>query len=728
MKKTFTLFVASMLLFGANAQNTALQTPKPTVKIQPEMVRNLIADQEAKAQGKVGPSWFGVNLDYAINFKEFEVDNSLKSGVHTYQVTIEATDAKSLNYQFNEISLPLNSQIDILDYRENLLQTISGENLQNTSFYNTFPTLGNKQIIRLTLPANNALDFSLKLSKVTYGYKAGNASCSGSGACNIPANSISTPTIDNAENSVGIILVGNSGYCTGTLINNPKENGKPYFLTANHCLTNSVSSWSFGFKYHSCDGEQAEIPTILNGATLIANNEESDFALLQINSTPTLADNVFYSGWDRSDKVPTGTTIGLHHPNGAPMKISTNTDALIKTTYQEEPSEEQTWRIVWEEGTTQGGSSGSGLFDATGKVVGHLVGGTAACSGTMGNNKPDYYGRIGVGFNEADPSRNLQPWLNPGYNTNGNIAGYNPNTAKTGFDAFVSLINNINQIECYDQIYPSFRVYNNGAVASPEGTARLYIDNVLVKTENIAALAANTESQDFGTPGGYFAVEGNHTLEIIVAFAGDKNSLNDTSRYEFTTRPRGIPFNLELTLDDYGSETKWEIVDGDNNVIHKGGPYADDLGGSLMNIPLCINEGCYTLNFTDTYGDGLCCDTPGKYELYNQHQDVVTSGWNTPDNSGNATTESTTFCAIYDKITELDVNQHFNIYPNPSTGSFNVSNAQNLKSIKIYTYDGKLIGVYAATAIVDANLRSGFYQLVLQTLTGELYTKSLIVK
>ena len=724
MKKIFTILAIGIFWFGAKAQ----VSPKNTIQIKPEMVRNLIAEQEAKSVGKEGPSWFGVNLEYDLDFKDFEVAKNLKSGVKTYQIAINASEAKSLNYQFNKISLPTNAQIDIYDYRENLLQVISGKTLQKSAFYNTFPVSGNQQLIKLTIPASEAQNFSLKLSKVTYGYKEGNASCAGSGACNIPANSISTPTIDNTKNSVGVILVANSGYCTGTLINNPKENDKPYFLTANHCLTASVASWSFGFKYYSCDGSQAEIPTILSGATLVASNPESDFALLEINTPPTLADSLFYAGWDRSDNIPAGSSIGLHHPNGAPMKISTNTDALIKTTYQEESAGELSWRLVWEEGTTQGGSSGSGLFNAEGKVVGHLVGGGAACSGTVGNNLPDYYGRVAVGFNDAAPESNLQPWLNPGYNTNTDIIGYNPNTAKTGFDAFVSLINNIKPIECTDQVYPSFKVYNNGAVASSTGTAKVFIDGTLVKTENINALAANTESNALSTVGGYFVAAGNHILEIIVSFAGDNNNLNDTSRFEFSTRPMGIPFNLELTLDDYGSETKWEIVDSDEHVIHKGGPYTDNIGGTLLNIPLCINKGCYTLKFIDTYGDGLCCDTPGKYELYDQYQIIVVSGWNTPDNSGNATTESTAFCADYDGITEIDLNQHYKIYPNPTTGLFHISNSQSLKSIKIYTYDGKLVGTYVPTELIDVNLSSGFYQLVLQTLSNQLYSKALIVR
>ncbi|RZI71756.1 MAG: hypothetical protein EOP80_14645 [Variovorax sp.] len=67
------------------------------------------------------------------------------------------------------------------------------------------------------------------------------------------------------------------------------------------------------------------------------------------------------------------------------------------------------WRVSWSAGTSEGGSSGSGLFTKiNGKeyLTGQLYGGVASCTNPSGS---DYYGRFDVAYNVA-----LYQWLNAG--------------------------------------------------------------------------------------------------------------------------------------------------------------------------------------------------------------------------------------------------------------------------------------------------------------------------
>ncbi|MDA7716928.1 GEVED domain-containing protein [bacterium] len=74
------------------------------------------------------------------------------------------------------------------------------------------------------------------------------------------------------------------------------------------------------------------------------------------------------------------------------------------------------WQITdWNDGTTEGGSSGSALFDQNKRIIGQLHGGYAAC----GNDRGDWYGRLSVTY------PNICQWLSPGCTTKV-VNGYNP--------------------------------------------------------------------------------------------------------------------------------------------------------------------------------------------------------------------------------------------------------------------------------------------------------------
>lgn len=83
--------------------------------------------------------------------------------------------------------------------------------------------------------------------------------------------------------------------------------------------------------------------------------------------------------------------------------------------------------------------------------------------------------------------------------------------------------------------------------------------------------------------------------------------------------------SFELTLDDYGSETTWELINQANGqVVTNGGPYSDNQAGTKKTTALCIPDGCYTIYVDDSYGDGICCTYgSGFFELKDSNGDRV---------------------------------------------------------------------------------------------------------
>ena len=258
-----------------------------------------------------------------------------------------------------------------------------------------------------------------------------NKNLNDSGACNYDVNCFVGDDFENYKNSVkksvALLTLGNGYLCSASMLNNTAGDKKPYLLTANHCLQNSDPTyWSVRFNWMSpgpiCAQEDPSVDIQTNftisGATLRSSNALSDFALVElVNPVPASWDIVF-AGWDRSETEPL-FEVGIHHPNGDIMKISRDDDGAVK----ENANGTQVWLIGgvsvgsgdgWELGTTESGSSGSPLFNETGKIIGQLYAGQSNCIDTQNNNDYDIYGRFGVSWDAGQsPPKRLKDWLDP---------------------------------------------------------------------------------------------------------------------------------------------------------------------------------------------------------------------------------------------------------------------------------------------------------------------------
>ena len=210
--------------------------------------------------------------------------------------------------------------------------------------------------------------------------------------------------------AVAKVLYTKQGFthlCTGTLLNDKDPNSWiPYFFTANHCVpdqstANSVDSYWF-FERAVCGGSNpTSVTHFTGGADLLATDPSSDYGLLrfrdmQISNLP----GIHFAGWTNTN--PTGLgAIGIHHPNGDLKKVSQGTVAGVSGPGEPVSGVGDYLRITWAAGTTEAGSSGSGVFAITGEqggqhlLVGNLHSGIASCSN---QSAPDWYARFAVAY------------------------------------------------------------------------------------------------------------------------------------------------------------------------------------------------------------------------------------------------------------------------------------------------------------------------------------------
>ncbi len=82
---------------------------------------------------------------------------------------------------------------------------------------------------------------------------------------------------------------------------------------------------------------------------------------------------------------------------------------------------------------------------------------------------------------------------------------------------------------------------------------------------------------------------------------------------------------MRIKLDDYGSETSWELINNDNgNTVSTGGPYADGQGGTIKSKTWNLPNGFYTIYIDDSYGDGICCDYGNGFaKILNENNQII---------------------------------------------------------------------------------------------------------
>ncbi len=223
---------------------------------------------------------------------------------------------------------------------------------------------------------------------------------------------------------------GGSYFCTGSLLTTTDRSLIPYFLTAQHCMDDDatartvVAYWTY--QTPTCNGRAPAtrgLPVSI-GARFVAGGdfEGADFTLLRLNDVPN---GVIFSGWTAAEPALGEALVGIHHPAGDFKRISQgvrDSDRRIVSVPQQ-----NFYTVRWSAGRTEGGSSGSPIFNSRKQVVGTLSHGPKAPPGqTVCDIEPiDFYGRFSVQYRTLrrflDPTGGTTPPANPSQQVGGTL-------------------------------------------------------------------------------------------------------------------------------------------------------------------------------------------------------------------------------------------------------------------------------------------------------------------
>ncbi|MDP2363221.1 MAG: T9SS type A sorting domain-containing protein [Ignavibacteria bacterium] len=379
----------------------------------------LIEDEQDDLKGI--PFRFGFPIETDINLFEQGTFERLSNGDKLWSLRIYAPGATSINLNYNDFWLPEGAKLFIYnDTRNEVIGAFTKRNNKENGEFATGILRGEAITLEYYEPAFVESPAFINISSVVHGYKdvfkkLETDDFGSSGSCN---NNVICPEGDNWRNEIRaaamILTSSGSRLCSGVMINNVRQDLTPYFLTANHCVGSSSANWIIMFKYQSpqCSPSvNGPLNYTVQGTQLKANNSSSDFALFTLVEAPPDSFEVHFSGWSAIN-VPSTNSVGIHHPSGDVKKISFDYHPTVSSDYTPSPYLPNShWEItMWDDGTTEPGSSGSPLYDQNKRITGQLHGGWASCTSLT----QDYYGKFAMSWNYGStPATRLKDWLDP---------------------------------------------------------------------------------------------------------------------------------------------------------------------------------------------------------------------------------------------------------------------------------------------------------------------------
>jgi len=206
-------------------------------------------------------------------------------------------------------------------------------------------------------------------------------------------------------------------FCSGQLLNTQSGDFSPIFDTAHHCTAGSnPASYEFywNFQAASCGGNAPSIFDVPHSvhATMLSTSDDSmtphdsDYALLMVDGAIPSSD-LFWAGWTAEKQVSGEDAVAIHHPEGDVKKISFGTTDLSDLPHgcnQPPPNGFGNTSVVqvrWNDGVTEPGSSGSGIFRTdTRQLFGQLFGGPSSCDASP-DNRYDCYGAFATTYSNT---------------------------------------------------------------------------------------------------------------------------------------------------------------------------------------------------------------------------------------------------------------------------------------------------------------------------------------
>jgi lysyl endopeptidase len=531
-----------------------------------------------REQDKKGLASFRFAIPIAINLdtKNSGVWTSLPTGGRVWQLKIRSKNALGLATTFENFELPEGSKLFMYspDYKQVFGAYDASNNPKNRRLL-VGMTKGEETIIEYIETKKPAKAVDFKITQVFHAYNQDLLSPLDFGesrACEINVNcpeGANWQTQKKGVVRVRIVVQEGLGWCTGSLINNTRQDGTPYILSAYHCsdgYTPDYGLWTFYFNYESsnCSNPTSE-PTLqsLQGCVVRAGRQQSDFLLLETTQRVPASFNAHFNGWNRDSSNLTTSATMIHHPqgdikkitidNGAPA-VSNISNQWISDVAPTTTPPRSHLRLTPELGFSEGGSSGAPFFDANGLIIAQNHGGSMdSANCRILNLLGGWLAKSWDG--NGTPQTRLKDWLDPLSTSPLTLGGIN--TPATTMVATIS-----GKVSFWTGVaLPSVTVYIGSDSTITDASGNFSMPNVPVNQEIEVRLSKN-DSYDNGLNGADVLLMRRHILGInefsskFRLFSGDIDNNNDLNAGDYLLVRRLI---LGINTS-FSTTTPWRFV------------------------------------------------------------------------------------------------------------------------------------------------------------------------
>ncbi len=757
-------------------------------KLDAEILPSIDIDAISNQSEKDG-TFYRIGQQIPVNYHLFNSGKwqTLDDGSRIWRLKIQADDgAKALNPYFDDFYLPQGSQLFV--YNEDktaVLGAFTHHNNHESGLFAIGHLPDDNMILEYHEAANIGDEARLSISHIGYTFRGVQSlknpdDFGDSGACEINVNC--SPEGDdwqdekNASVRILVIAGGFSGWCSGSMVNNVREDCTPYMLTAMHCGLDfssgefvseaDLNQWVFYYNYESPDCENPATEGTLasqsvTGASLVADSNDSggntgsDFALLELNNTPPDDYNVYYLGWNNED-VSSNEGVTIHHPVGDIMKISAYSAALVSTSWLGLAPDSH-WEVVWSPttngfGVTEGGSSGCPIFNNDGELIGTLTGGGASC---FNQTAPDQYGKFAYHWasNGTEPERQLAIWLDPDGTGATSLAGTYapcegdppppnecngqpaPQVAIQSQNGGCSANSGSLTATASGGTAPYTYVWSNGETTSAIGGLSMGTYTLTVTDANNCTVVSSAPLE----VGGGIELSLSHNSDIFVSCHGD----SDADVYVIVwnaVQPVSFLWNTGDTNEDIGDlgPGTYTLLATDANgcsaVITAEVFEPDELELIPTSFPSSGNDGVAAVNVQGG-------TPPYQYQWSTGDTTQIANGL--PVGNYSVTVTDDNGCTITDNVSvdiftntiNLENLTHFELSPNPSKGQFRVDahfdTYQEFSTFVFNTLGQTITEIHTAGKMLSVPIdisgqNKGTYFVVIQTDKGQAVRKLLL--